>query len=285
MTIVRAMVPADYQAVAEISAEAAGRALVGLPFWVTEAEVAAQVATLGHSEFVVAEDETGTVVGVAGYDLKHDGEARLYGPLVTTAGLGIGAFLSSRIEAMARDKGAVAYSMLVGLANKGGAAWAQWHGYHLDTEQPELLFAWLHPGQLRQDVPGTDAIVRPATPADLDRIIELHEECFPVVAISRQVWQNWLPQLRVAEQAAAVAGFLRLEIATGFLHQVCVAQGARRRGLGARLVTEAILTHWEKGPTRIGLTVRLDNTAAVALFRRLGFRHEVAVARWVKREG
>ncbi len=285
MTTVRTMLPTDYQAVAAISAEAGHRALVGLPFWETEADVAAAVEQLRHAEFLVAEDESGAVVGVAGYDLKTDGEARLFGPLVITEGVGIGAFLASRIELAAREKGAVAYSMLVGLHNKGGAAFAEWRGYHLDTEQPELVFAFLYPGDLNLAGVRSRAPVRPATPEDLDVIEGLHDDCFPAIPITRQVWSSWLPELRVVEHGGRVAGFLRREEATGFLHHVSVDPAARRQGLGARLVAQSVLEFWERTPGRVGLTVRLDNTAAVGLFRTLGFSREVPVARWVKREG
>lgn len=285
MITVRMMTPADYDAVAAMAADAGSRALVGLPFWETREDVAATISQLRQVEFLVAEDENGQVVGMAGYDLKTDGEARLYGPLVATEGVGVGAFLASRIEGLAREKGASAYSMLVGLNNRGGAAWAEWHGYHLDTETPELVFAFLYPGQLKVEPVHSNALVRPATPADLDAIMELQDACFPAVQISRQVLGSWLPEVNVVEHEGKVAGYVRLEEPTGFLHHLSIDPALRRHGLGARLMTQTVLRYWERKTARVGLTVRLDNTAAVALFRRLGFVREVPVAKWLKREG
>ncbi|RTQ35191.1 N-acetyltransferase [Variovorax gossypii] len=49
---------------------------------------------------------------------------------------------------------------------------------------------------------------------------------------------------------------------------------ARGRGLGRRLLQAAIDKSWERGLTRIELSVRTDNANARALYERLGFEHE-----------
>ncbi len=48
----------------------------------------------------------------------------------------------------------------------------------------------------------------------------------------------------------------------------------RRQGLGARLLGASIDKAWAKGLTRIELEARADNVAAIALYEKLGFRHE-----------
>ena len=49
---------------------------------------------------------------------------------------------------------------------------------------------------------------------------------------------------------------------------------ARGRGLGRKLMEAAISKAWEKGMTRIELTVRIDNEVARVLYEQLGFKHE-----------
>ncbi|MBL8698226.1 MAG: GNAT family N-acetyltransferase [Alphaproteobacteria bacterium] len=54
---------------------------------------------------------------------------------------------------------------------------------------------------------------------------------------------------------------------------------ARGRGLGTALMRTAIARSWEIGFSRIELTVRVDNRAAQALYRRLGFVEEGTLLR------
>lgn len=283
MASIRPMTPADYPVVAAITREAAQRALVGRPVWETAEEIARELASLSQAEFIVAEDADGNVTGMAGYALDPFGEAILYGPLVTVAGHGIGAWLAGRIEAMARQNGAGYYSMLIGLNNRGGAAWADWRGYQLASEQPEMLMTWVYPGELRP-VRMADAAVRPATPADLGRIYELYQESFPTGRIEERTWARLLPECSVVELNGRVEGFLRIDRATAWIDHLCVAHALRRQGLGARLLTGAIERFWEERHEKVGLAVPLDNTAPVSLFRQLGFRLEIPVAKWMKRE-
>lgn len=136
MATIRSMTPADYEAVAALSRDAAAGGLLGRPMWETAHDVAAAVSDLEHAAFVVAVSDEGEVVGLAGYHLLPTGEAALYGPLVSVEGHGIGAWLLSRAEAMAHQSGANTLAMLIGTANRSGAAWAEWQGYVQDTETP-----------------------------------------------------------------------------------------------------------------------------------------------------
>lgn len=49
---------------------------------------------------------------------------------------------------------------------------------------------------------------------------------------------------------------------------------ARHRGLGTALLRSAIAKAWDRGFTRIELSVRTDNHNARALYERMGFEHE-----------
>lgn len=278
MATIRSLTRADLPVIVPLADEAARRALIGRPMWETEADAAAELNTPKRT-FVVAVDETGTVVGMAGYRLRSTGEAELYGPLVAAEGLGTGAWLESRVTSMAAQDGATSFSMLIGIGNKEGQAWAEWRGYLCDTEAPELLHTWLYPGELREAATG-DGLVRRAAADDLEHIDWLVQEEF---AHRRTQPATWLENAWVVEAGGQVAGCLRLDPAAAWVDYLCVDPAFRRRGLGTRLLTDVIRRFWETAPRKVGLAVPLDDTAPVALFRRLGFRREVPVARWVKR--
>jgi ribosomal protein S18 acetylase RimI-like enzyme len=127
--------------------------------------------------------------------------------------------------------------------------------------------------------------VRPAADGDLDAVVALVQDCFPAQRLTRDDWAALLPTCHVAELGGEVRGIIRLDAAGASLHDLCVAQGARHQGLAKALVAAAVRQFWAQRPARLALAVRLENAAAVALFRRLGFRREIAVARWLKREG
>lgn len=59
----------------------------------------------------------------------------------------------------------------------------------------------------------------------------------------------------------------------------------RRQGLGTQLITAALDTAKSKGMTRIELTVRVDNQAALALYERFGFKIEALQPRALKLAG
>lgn len=278
MATIRSLTRADLPVIVPLADEAARRALIGRPMWETEADAAAELGTPMRT-FMVAVDETGAVMGMAGYRLRSTGEAELYGPLVAVEGLGTGAWLESRVTSMAAQEGATSYSLLIGISNKAGQAWAEWRGYLRDSEAPELLHTWLYPGELRE-VASAEGLVRRAIADDLERLDWLVQEYF---AHRRTQPATWLESAWVIEKEGQVAGCLRLDPATAWVDYLCVDPAQRRRGLGTRLLTDVIRRFWDEAPRKVGLAVPLDDTAPVSLFRRLGFRREVPVARWVKR--
>lgn len=64
-----------------------------------------------------------------------------------------------------------------------------------------------------------------------------------------------------------------------------VAASHRGRGVGGRLIASTIETALARGVTRIELTVRTDNVAAVALYRRCGFETEGLLRRYLLVDG
>lgn len=48
----------------------------------------------------------------------------------------------------------------------------------------------------------------------------------------------------------------------------------RGRGLGLRLIDAALQQAWEWGLSRVELSVHADNTAAITLYEKVGFKRE-----------
>jgi len=86
----------------------------------------------------------------------------------------------------------------------------------------------------------------------------------------------------VADGDGAIAGYVwaaleplswkELRGPAGFIHDLAVAEDARRRGVGTQLMQTAIDWLREQGAPRVILWTAAPNEAAQALFRRFGFR-------------
>jgi len=84
----------------------------------------------------------------------------------------------------------------------------------------------------------------------------------------------------VALDGRAVVGWCDIQVnpREGFRHSGVLGMGVlrlyRRRGLGRRLLREALDCAVARGVLRVELEVFAGNTAALALYESLGFRHE-----------
>jgi ribosomal-protein-alanine N-acetyltransferase len=120
--------------------------------------------------------------------------------------------------------------------------------------------------------------IREAGAADLPALAALERESFsePWSAAELGSWVG-LPEralvLALEDDAgiAAYALFLLLPGEEAELLRVAVAARARRRGLAARLLLEALARLGAGGRGVCFLEVRPANEAAIALYRRLGF--------------
>ncbi|HEY7022892.1 MAG TPA: GNAT family N-acetyltransferase [Ktedonobacterales bacterium] len=122
-----------------------------------------------------------------------------------------------------------------------------------------------------------DVRVRPFTPADLDAVLAVEELAFD------QLWRydapgfldiaREYPYFVVAEDEAGVVGyqFNALDQATGYLVRIAVHSPARGRGVGVRLLAEAVDYFARAGVTRILLNTQEDNTRAHRLYEWFGF--------------
>lgn len=90
-----------------------------------------------------------------------------------------------------------------------------------------------------------------------------------LVAIDEGIVVGWCDVLPTHGEARAHVGVLGIGLLPEFRHQ----------GLGARLMEATIAKAWGKNFSRIELSVRTDNTNAIALYKRFGFMIEGKRAR------
>lgn len=123
------------------------------------------------------------------------------------------------------------------------------------------------------------AVVRPATEADLDAVADLEATCLGADAWSRPLLAEGVAGLLptvsylVAETAAGVAGHAVVSVAADIaeLQRIAVAPEHRRAGLASALL-EAVVAHSRReGADRLLLEVREGNRDALALYAARGF--------------
>lgn len=126
----------------------------------------------------------------------------------------------------------------------------------------------------------SDVILRQATSNDLDALIQLEHRSFREDRISRRSFRRFLEMPRdrliVAELDGQLAGYclVLMNAATRLarIYSIAVSPDARGRGIGEKLIQEAEREAVDAGRIVMRLEVREDNDAAIALYRRLGYR-------------
>lgn len=131
--------------------------------------------------------------------------------------------------------------------------------------------AFAHPGGIR---------VRRGVEGDLARLVALEEASFTVDRMSRRSLRrlllgNTADVLLAEDPGGALLGAAVLLRRKGSrrerLYSLAVDPGARGRGVG-RILLEAVLARARsRGAWAVGLEVRADNHAAIALYRSMGF--------------
>jgi ribosomal protein S18 acetylase RimI-like enzyme len=123
--------------------------------------------------------------------------------------------------------------------------------------------------------------VRAATPADLDALVALELRAFSGDRMSRPQYRRHLASPGAAVLVADVPGegllgsalvFFRRGSTLARLYSIATAPAARGRGIGAGLLAAAERAARERGCRALRLEVRVDNTAAIALYERAGYR-------------
>ncbi len=121
---------------------------------------------------------------------------------------------------------------------------------------------------------------RPATPADLDALLDLEGRAFSGDRLSRRSFRRFLmpgrASLLVLDDGHGLLGYAlviyRRGTALARLYSIAVDPARAGRGLGARLLAAAEAKAFAHGSAVMRLESRPDNTAAIALYTRRGYR-------------
>jgi len=116
-------------------------------------------------------------------------------------------------------------------------------------------------------------MIRLFTPSDMDRILEIEAQAFPKSPYSRGIFTSLYrsnPGTFLVYGEDEILAYLvyRLE---GHIISIAVDSRHRRRGIGTRLIREAIVN---STGDFIWAEVRKSNTGAQAFYEKLGFRKQ-----------
>lgn len=122
-------------------------------------------------------------------------------------------------------------------------------------------------------------LYRAMTPADVPFISRLEEKTFSMPwseASFLQMIRQEDARYYVAEEDGRLLGGCGLLMAAGEgnITNVAVAEEARRRGVATGLLRHLFSEGKKEGLTAYTLEVRVGNTAAIGLYRKLGFESE-----------
>jgi ribosomal protein S18 acetylase RimI-like enzyme len=130
------------------------------------------------------------------------------------------------------------------------------------------------------------ARVRVATPDDLPALVAIEERCFSADRISRRSMLRLIASasaiVLVLDEGDAIAGYALFLTRAGSdgarLYSLAVEPSRSGKGVGAGLLEAAEGIVRRRGHARIHLEVREDNTPAITLYRRFGYRelHRIA---------
>ena len=124
-----------------------------------------------------------------------------------------------------------------------------------------------------------NAIIRPMTAADLDRVVAIAASVpqaphWPRLAYLDALNPESAPRriALVVYEADAIIGFAIASIVApeAELETIAIAPGIQRRGLGRRLFDELVAQLGQSGVQELLLEVRASNLRAVAFYRCLG---------------
>lgn len=254
---------------------------VGNPVWASRDELDSEVSDWEPpaTETLLVAEEDGDIVGVGGIEASGDGAgADLFGPIVAKRAQGrrLGSRLLSESIALGRAHGASALDAAVGTRNRRGRLLLERNGFFLRDGVPRCLYE-VHPQDHRPAPPSLDELtVRLAGPADAEPVLALYRECF---ADNRRFSEEWVRAglesgiVHVAELAGSPVGFLTIDPGDRWIYLVGVSAEARGRGVGGTLLSRALEAYWTTHPGEVlGLATQADNTRAISLYRRQGFR-------------
>ncbi len=123
--------------------------------------------------------------------------------------------------------------------------------------------------------------IRSGKERDLAGLLALEERCFDGDRLSRRSFKAFIRdgahQLFVCEEQGALCGYALLLYRRGTLlarlYSLAVDPALRGRGIAQQLLAEGEQRARQRGCVFLRLEVREDNSAAIALYRRSGYRH------------
>ena len=119
--------------------------------------------------------------------------------------------------------------------------------------------------------------ILPFAPRHLDEAARIEALCFSVPwsrAMLREEIENPRACYLAAEEGGVLAGYAGLHavLDEGYVTNVAVAPGFRRRGVASRLMAGLRAQAERRALSFLTLEVRVSNHAAVALYEKYGFR-------------
>ncbi len=126
----------------------------------------------------------------------------------------------------------------------------------------------------------SELLIRPAQHEDIAALVKLENTCFDTDRMSRRSFRYFLQQghncFLVAEQGQAIAGYVLVLLHRGThlarIYSIAVDTSQRGRGMAQQLLEQAEKACAEDGRISMRLEVRTDNTSAIRLYQRLGYK-------------
>lgn len=136
----------------------------------------------------------------------------------------------------------------------------------------------------------SQAILRPYRPTDFESLHAIDQTCFPKsIAYGRREMKHYLQAENahciVAEMGGAIAGFILTDRSDELAHVITldVAAEYRRQSLGSRLLAAAEREAASQGASLMYLETATTNKAAIALWRKHGYRETAMIGNYYGR--
>jgi GNAT superfamily N-acetyltransferase len=281
----------DVEAIAELCRDCASRPedSLGNWEWCNAAELAQQLErweVSPRSTLFVAR-AAGRVIGFCGVECyPREGIGLVHGPLVAPGSRGRGVS-KALFEVALRNgvtSGAAELWAATGRDNRRAQALYGEAGFSRD--EVTALF------QLEQEAHTPLALqphVRRVNPNDLPEVLALAESLGDdlhmtldelATALADPSWHIW-----VAGEPEPLA-LIAIDPSERWVQALATREDARRRGLGALLLSAAVDAWWaDRHEGALGLSVRAESLAIVTQYHRLGFQPAIVVARFSRLAG
>ena len=224
--------------------------------------------------------ESGRVIGFCGVEAYPSNEiGMIHGPVVEPAsrGRGVGRALLDVVLGIAERQGARELWSVNGRDNRRAHALLERHGF----ERTEVTALFRLERHVHTPLP-VPMDVRRAGTADLPAVLELAAAIGDLhmngdelaAALGDPAWRVWVSGHGELRSIACI------DPADRWIGAIGTRPAARRRGLGATVLSAALEDFWAERPeVELGLSVRAKSLAVVMQYHRLGFEPERIVVR------